>query len=251
MPALAARLNIDAVSVDDRARTDDTAASAAARSATTRTSSEAGTTVAGAMATVGDAANADREAVDVDSSTKHQASRRWADNGAPLFEPTTFTSEDGRIENRFQCEFFPDHSDDNSVSVDVNVPEEGGMVTSDCGRFLIGDKRNCGFSRQNVSPQSCTPGESITVTCSGGSDDVPAVVRMCEASQREGGIPCVYRDALSSAVVGTAAAAVTFVCPAARETPATDAEVGGLFSTFVAPVVPGDVVDAVVCSVVP
>ena len=172
-------------------------------------------------------------------------------DGAPLFEPTTFTSEDGRIENRFQCEFFPDHRDDNSVSVDVNVPEEGGMVTSDCGRFLIGDKRNCGFARKDVSPQSCTPGESITLSCSGGSDDAPTVVRMCEASQREGGIPCVYRDALSSAVVGTAAAAVTFVCPAAREAPAADAEVGGLFSTFVAPVVPGDVVDAVVCSVVP
>jgi hypothetical protein len=176
--------------------------------------------------------------------------RRAAD-GTPLFEQTSFTSEDGRPESRFQCDFFPDHAADNAVSVPVRVPEEGGMVTEPCARPLVGDKRNCGFTRLEASTSSCAAGASVKVLCTGGRDEAPAAVRLCEGSHRQGGVPCVFRDALATAVVGSTAAEFSMTCPAAREASAPDAELGGLFATFVAPMVPGDDIGTVRCNIVP
>ncbi|MFM2152439.1 MAG: hypothetical protein RL199_874, partial [Pseudomonadota bacterium] len=171
--------------------------------------------------------------------------RRSAD-GTPLFEPTTFTSEDGRIENRFQCDFFPEHASDNAVSVPVTLPTEGGMVTAPCGRFLAGPLRNCGFSRPDA-PVACAPGAAVKVTCTGGSADKPVAVRVCEASHVAGGIPCTHREALATLVHAGIGSEATLTCPSVRE----GAETGGLAAVFVAPVVPGDDVSGVTCTLAP
>jgi hypothetical protein len=172
---------------------------------------------------------------------------RREDDGTPLFEPAPgFTSEDGRPENRFQCDFFPDHAADNAVSVDIELPDDqGGLVTAPCAGFLVGEKRNCDFERRGA-PVACAPGETVTLSCTG-NDDTPAAVRVCEASQVLGGIPCLYADALATTVQTAAASTVSFACPAARE----GAETGGLYATFVAPMVPDDDVGGVACAVVP
>jgi len=173
--------------------------------------------------------------------------------GNPLFEPTEFRSEDGRVENRFQCDFFADSEADNAVSIDVAVPEVGGMVTADCTRYLVGDRRNCGFRSADAAPQTCTPGETTTIRCSGGAAATPASVRVCEASHREGAIPCTYLEALTTLTVAGADVQATFQCPEGREPPSTgpDAETGGQFGTFVASFVPGQDASSVVCTMVP
>jgi hypothetical protein len=171
---------------------------------------------------------------------------RRDEDGTPLFEPAEgFFSEDGRPENRFQCDFFPEHTADNAVSVDVELPDEGGMVSEPCSRFLIGEKRNCDFERAG-DPLECTPGATVTLGCTG-VDDRPAAVRVCEASHVVGGMPCVFEDALATAVQTATPSTVSFTCPAARE----GVETGGLYSVFVAPMVPDDDTGSVTCGVVP
>jgi hypothetical protein len=178
--------------------------------------------------------------------------RRDAD-GAPLFEPTEFRSEDGRTENRFQCDFFDAHQDDNVVSTEVLVPDTGGMVTTDCNRYLVGDRRNCGFDVLDAAPQPCRAGSTATLRCTGGSASAPATVRLCEASHRHGAIPCAFLDAVTTVVLDGPTSEATFTCPDAREAASLgpEAEVGGLVAAFVAPLVPEDTVAGVTCEVVP
>jgi hypothetical protein len=171
---------------------------------------------------------------------------RRDEDGTPLFEPAErFFSEDGRPENRFQCDFFPEHTADNAVSVDVQLPDEGGMVSEPCSRFLVGEKRNCDFERAG-DPLECTPGATVTLGRTG-VDDRPAAVRVCEASHVVGGMPCVFEDALATAVQTATPSTVSFTCLAARE----GVETGGPYSVFVAPMVPDDDTGSVTCGVVP
>ena len=167
-------------------------------------------------------------------------------NGNPLFEPTTFTSEDGRIENRFQCLPFDDATVDNEVTVPAEVPSFGGLVSEGCQRYLLGPTRNCDFE-QPAAPLACTPGKAVTLSCTGGAADKPVAVRVCEASHVLGGVPCTYREALATQVLDGAAKTVSVPCPAARDAE----EAGGLISAHFAGLVPGDSVAGASCAVVP
>jgi len=167
-------------------------------------------------------------------------------SGEPLFEPTTFTNEAGEIENRFQCERLPDAAADNQTSTPVTIPAQGGLVTEPCGRFLIGPTRNCGFAPASaVIP--CAPGTQVALHCTGGSAAQPAAVRVCEASLGLGAIPCTYNDALGVVTQSGTDHDLPVTCPAARSL----AEPGGLIAVYAAPLLDGDDVSGVTCTIAP
>lgn len=163
--------------------------------------------------------------------------------GQVQFEPTEFVNEMGLVESRFKCEPFPDAAADNTVTAQVVVPAEGGLVTGPCRDFQVGPARNCGFARRG-GVITCTPGATVTVSCEGGSDAAPAAVRVCEASHLLGAIPCLFADALGRGVATADPLEVTFTCPAARSM----AETGGLAFVYVGPLIGGDDVSGVTCA---
>lgn len=166
------------------------------------------------------------------------------DEGNPQFEPTSFTNEQGQIESRHRCEPFADAKDDNVASTEVTLPAEGGMVTEPCNRWLLGEKRNCGFARVS-SLLSCAAGKPAKVTCTRSGSDQPAAVRVCEASSEHGALPCVFRDALAVGVQGDTTLELDVPCPAPRG----GTEVGGLVGVYAAPLIPGEEIGQITCEV--
>jgi hypothetical protein len=162
------------------------------------------------------------------------------ENGEMLFEATDFTNEQGETESRIACEEREGAENNNRVARDVTLPVgNGGLVTEPCTRDQVGPVRNCGF----VAPQAsieCIPGERATLTCSGGSDETPVVVRVCEASKLLGAIPCTHLEALAVETVLGADVNVSFTCPAARSQEL--GETGGFIGVYEAALVPGDAV---------
>jgi hypothetical protein len=166
------------------------------------------------------------------------------EDGTPLFEPTEFRSELGDVEYRFQCEQRSDAAEDNVAEAQVAIPGEGGLVTGDCKRPQFGPTRNCGFTRA-ADAITCTATENVNLRCTGGSDAVPAAIRVCEASHLLGGIPCTFREALVTGVSAGGDLDLTFTCPGPRSTE----EPGGLAHVYVGPPVDGDDVSGVSCEV--
>lgn len=163
--------------------------------------------------------------------------------GEPTFEPTAFTNEQGEIENRFVCEQREGHADDNMVSTTIDLPAEGGLLTEACARHQHGDKRNCSLPKRDDA-NACTPGETVTLTCSVAAGDPAQVLRVCETSSVLGhGIPCMFRDALANATIGETPVELAFTCPGARD----DQEPGGSYSTYAGPVLLDDASVMITC----
>ncbi len=176
-----------------------------------------------------------------------EGAQKQGSDGQPLFEPTSFTNEAGETESRFQCDAFPDAAADNVVTTDVTVPDHaGGMVTQPCRRFQVGPKRNCGFGGAGA-PIACTQGQEARLRCTGGLSGVPIALRLCEVSAALGAIPCTFNDALGSAILAGAAQEVPFRCPEPRSVD----EPGGLVHMYLAPLVDGDSVSGVSCTLAP
>lgn len=161
-------------------------------------------------------------------------------DGALTFELTDSLNEAGEQESRVACEELDRWADDNLATAEVSVPEEGGLLTSECTRGQLGDRRACGFTEQSDA-LSCAAGESVRLSCAA---DQPMVLRVCEASYAlDAGTACTFRDALAA---GTAAdeAELTFTCPAARD----EVEVGGRYALYVGPLVAGEPAGTVTCT---
>jgi len=112
-------------------------------------------------------------------------------------------------------------------------------VTEPCTCGQIGPVRDCGFEPGvgSVSQVACAPGSSILLRCSIPSGGAPAVVRVCEYSEKlQTGVACVYRDALANGLVDGSAVDVAVTCPDARDA----IEIGGHVALYSAPVLPGD-----------
>jgi len=164
-------------------------------------------------------------------------------DGAAVFEVTDFTNEAGEAESRFACTQRAGWDADNVATATVAVPEEGGLVTAACTRGLLGEKRNCGFTKQ-ADLQACVPGETTTLTCSVAAGDRPQALRVCETSAVLGhGIPCLYREALASVTIADQPVEVSFTCPSPRDAD----EPGGAFATYVAPAHGGDPAGTITC----
>jgi hypothetical protein len=165
-------------------------------------------------------------------------------DGRPMFEPTEFTNEQGEIESRFVCQSREDAAADNLATTMVEVPAEGGLLSQPCRRGQIGEKRGCGLKQQDGLP-ACIPGELVTLSCSVPAGAPPQVVRVCEISAVLGvAIPCTYRDALASAVIGEVPVEVEFSCPGARDVD----EPGGAYSTWSGSLIPGDPAETISCT---
>jgi hypothetical protein len=168
------------------------------------------------------------------------------DNQDPKFEPTTYTTDDGKPIDRPMCTFRPGYDANNTGSVDAVVPQKGGLVTSPCMRGEISSRRDCGLSEQS-SPATCGPNDKITLSCSVPAGAKVQVVRLCEASWTSGNMPCAAFDALGSgAAADGAPASIAITCPAPRD---TVTEHGGKLSVYAGPMFDGDAPAPVTCVV--
>ncbi|MSP60808.1 MAG: hypothetical protein EXR72_10795 [Myxococcales bacterium] len=164
-------------------------------------------------------------------------------NGDQIFEPTNFTTLDGRPVDRPACDLFPGWDANNLDSYDVTLTTDGeGYVTAACKSGQIGPLRNCGFKKR-AENLGCTAGGSVKLRCTT-SATAAQVARFCDYSKAlRTGIPCTYQEALATAVIEPSGSDVTFTCPAARDA----VETGGRFSLYAAPVYPGDAAAAIHC----
>lgn len=144
-------------------------------------------------------------------------------------------------------ENYPDWQSNNLTEAQIAVPENGSFVTEPCTRGQIGHLRNCGLSTLDADPGSCIPGQSVKLSCAAKEVGVPQMVRICEASLAIGQIPCTENEALANVVVEDTPQDITFDCPMPRDTN----ELGGLYGTYAAPVLPADGDPKVTCTVVP
>jgi hypothetical protein len=104
---------------------------------------------------------------------------------------------------------------------------------------------NCGFAQRGEAI-SCTPGATAKVRCTGGAQDHPANVRLCEGSSVFGLMPCLHNEALAKGAQVGEAQELTFTCPDSRDIQ----ETGGIVGLFVGPMVPGDDTTDVTCALV-
>jgi hypothetical protein len=167
--------------------------------------------------------------------------------GEPIFEDSGFRTSGGLTVDRPECSFHSNWDANNEQSRPVTINPTGSFVTEPCTRGQIGPLRDCGFEPgvEAVTELVCAPGATLNLRCSMPSGGAPAVVRVCEYSEKwDTGVACVYRDALANALVDSGLVDFTVTCPEARDA----IEVGGHVALYSAPAFPGDEL-AVSCSV--
>jgi hypothetical protein len=165
------------------------------------------------------------------------------EGGNLVFEETEHVTEAGAPIRRPQCNFLPGWDENNVASLALTVPPTGGLITAGCAPGEIGPLRNCGF-QEEAQPQTCTPGETVRLSCTVEQGAAPQTLRACEWSAALGaGVACAYQDALVNQVINTSSE-VTFTCPAARD----QQEPGGSYLFYTAPVFPGDPPATIRCS---
>jgi hypothetical protein len=168
-------------------------------------------------------------------------------DGSQLWEATTYTSATGAVVDRPMCEQSPGTEENDIGTVQATIPQRGGFVTQPCAPLRahdFGPLRNCGFAIQPTLP-TCTPGESITLTCTGGDAARPQVLRVCETSERFGGVDCTHVDSLANVVVAGASSTVTFDCPAVRDQASGPM---GQYAIYTAPLWEPDGTVAITCA---
>ena len=175
--------------------------------------------------------------------------------------PTDRTATNGEPVEIQRCELAPGYADNNVESVREVIPPPGqGLITTPCDRGQIGPLRNCGFG-PDPTVATCAAGEETTATFGLPPGAPPQVVRLAEYSTvLRSPIPARYEDSwvpLSPGVsdepyllaneVATPRRplSLTFTCPGPRT--AGEAEPGGRYSIYTAPVFPDD--DAVAVDV--
>ncbi len=163
--------------------------------------------------------------------------------GDLVFEPTSFSTADGKIVDRAVCRFVAKYADNNTASLALSLPPTGGLVTGDCRRDVLGPLRDCGFS-ESEGVRTCAPGQPVTLSCTVADAARPMVLRACEASAvLATGTACVFRDALANVTVGQGAATLEVTCPAARDA----GEPGGQYQLYAAPLLPDDPPQQITC----
>jgi lysyl oxidase len=166
-------------------------------------------------------------------------------NGEQLFTPTGEVGENGEPVDRPLCDFVAGYKQNNLGQRNVTVPKDGGFITSACTRSQAGPLRDCGF-KERAENLTCRPGRPVHLRCKTDAADPAQVVRVCENSTQLGGVTaCMYREALTSQVVGSGWTNVDFTCPAAHDS----SEPGGGYGYYTAPVLPTDANKPVTCQV--
>lgn len=167
------------------------------------------------------------------------------EEGNQVWEPTLFTTKDGDAVDRMACVTNPGAAADNIGKVAVRVEQKGGFMTEECKSSQVGPLRTCGFTEVDDGGK-CTPGETVTLSCSVASPNAPMVARLCEKSAVLGvGTACFYRKSLANVTVESGTVDVTFKCPEARD----PTEPGGAYVLYTAPAYPDDPPQALTCVV--
>ncbi len=161
---------------------------------------------------------------------------------ALVFDPTSFTDDQGNPISRVHCNFAPNYAANNVGSVSVSHGP-GSFVNDPCTRGQVGPNRDCGFTPP-AEVHSCTAGSNVTLQCkTGGSKQV---VRACEVSEALGtGIACTYLNSAANAAIDGDEEQVSFTCPVVRD--ATAPGSGG-YSLSHAPLLPTGPADSVTCT---
>ena len=164
----------------------------------------------------------------------------------PTWEETTLVTDEGDPVDRPVCDESTAWDSNNYGETDVTLPIPGeGMLTSACKRGEIGPHRNCGFS-YGGDVLDCTPGETVTLSCSAAAGAAPQVVRLCEASTvLNAGVACMDAESLTfGMLLDDEPASVSFECPAERDAD----EPGGKYSVYVGPIWTDDELADVTCT---
>ena len=164
-------------------------------------------------------------------------------SGNLIFDPTSFTSDTGLPVSRERCNFTPGYAANNATSLNMPARDGVSFVSAACKNGEIGPLRDCGFSAQPFQTSSCTPGQTVQLSCK--ADDEPQVLRVCEKSEALGGVDCTFRDSLANAVVKPAGTTVSFACPAVRD--ASVAGTGG-YTVYRAPLLSSGPAEAISCT---
>jgi hypothetical protein len=168
-------------------------------------------------------------------------------SGNQIFDPTDIVGENGLPVDRPRCEFVADHDVNNFETRSVTVRRDSAFITSACSRGQAGPLRDCGWQEQ-AENLACEPGSTVTLSCQTAAAAPWQALRICEGSRERGGvIPCMFREALGTAIVGPVASEVSFTCPGPR----LPNEPGGFYGTFTAGVLPNAAAGSVSCRVVP
>lgn len=141
------------------------------------------------------------------------------------------------------------HMDD-EVVVTPLIPTRGATTTLPCPRLMVGENRDCGFTESAVAPNmTCTPGQTVTLSCSTRDNSLSHVIRVCDYSRKLNvSIPCTFATALNpggTLIPGDSPVTFSFVCPAAKD---DLTESGGIFSAFIAPYSSMGALNVVSCS---
>jgi Lysyl oxidase len=169
------------------------------------------------------------------------------DDGFPTWESTDILTDLGDTVDRPVCEESDDWDATNYGELDVTLPILGeGLITSPCTRGQLGPLRDCGFTYDGET-LGCTPGESVSLSCTIPDDAKPQVVRVCEASHvLQTGTACMNAHALTSATIADGSpVSLTFECPDERSVD----ESGGLYALYQGPVWPEDTAAEITCTV--
>lgn len=172
------------------------------------------------------------------------------EDGKPTFEQTRFTTPDGDPVGRPACEFMQGWDENNDEARPVQVPADGGLITTPCSRGQLGPLRDCGFlvGASGDDGFDCDPGTTLSLTCRVPEGAPPAVLRLCEHSRVLGqGVACVSLDALYNDVLRAGDTTVEIECPGARD----PSERGGRVAAYTASLVPDDPEPKVSCTLAP
>jgi hypothetical protein len=127
----------------------------------------------------------------------------------------------------------------NIGSIQVASPAAS-YVTDTCVEGQIGPNRDCGFAAQKQFLHTCTPGSTVSLTCT--NSKAAQAMRVCEMSGVLGtGVACTLGDSLSNTIV-SGSTQVSFTCPQLRD------GTGGGYSVYQATVVPSQGSGSVSCS---
>jgi len=172
-------------------------------------------------------------------------------SGHVIWDPTDLESSLGGTVDKKRCTPISGAYDNNNVSAALTITGAGqGAITGACVRpgHQFGPSKDCEFLLvANMRP--CTANATTHLSCNipGSASKPSQIVRICESSVTfSAGTACVYVERLASDIVKDTAITITFTCPAARDS----VEVGGWFSIYTSPLVPGDNSANVQCDVV-
>jgi hypothetical protein len=176
--------------------------------------------------------------------------RHNATTGEPLWEWTGEYTASGQPIDKMQCDETPGALDNNVDTTTFTLPPKGnGVLTRACDHVNhnLGPKRDCEFTIRSQL-DSCTPGASVTLSCSIPSNAKSQVIRVCDSSiALQSGTACRYNEPhlLANAVIEPGVATqVSFTCPVAKDS----VEIGGKYSTYSAGVFNLDPAAKITCN---